>query len=126
MEWFGRWPSFHDAEIVSLELKREGESVLKISKFYAGPEPGHSSKSVDTQDAILTFVLEEITGLELYDFNHQNVIFGLTIERAEGDAYKITLDGCYGLQGHVIAKRVRVAFEKRIPPGSVYDPQNHA
>ena len=22
VEWFGRWPSFHDAEIVSLELNR--------------------------------------------------------------------------------------------------------
>ena len=31
--WFGRWPSFHDGEIVSLSLNREVASVLKIHVF---------------------------------------------------------------------------------------------
>jgi hypothetical protein len=33
--WFGSWPSFHDAEVVSLLLDREGESVLKVHYFRA-------------------------------------------------------------------------------------------
>jgi Immunity protein 50 len=112
-EWFGRWPCFHDAEIVSLELNRAGESLLKVCKFYAGPEPGHSSNSIDTQNAIVTFGMKEITGMELYDFNHQNVISGLSSEQAD-DGYKIDLEGCYGLQGHIIAKRIRVSIEPAV------------
>lgn len=28
--WFGEWPSFHDAEVVSLLLMLKGESVLRF------------------------------------------------------------------------------------------------
>lgn len=28
--WFGCWPSFHDAEIISLHLNRNGNSFLRV------------------------------------------------------------------------------------------------
>jgi hypothetical protein len=30
IQWFGQWPSFHDAEILELHLNRTGESWIKI------------------------------------------------------------------------------------------------
>jgi len=29
-DWFGYWPDFHDAEIVSLHLNRQGISFLRV------------------------------------------------------------------------------------------------
>jgi hypothetical protein len=29
-EWFGHWPSLHDAEVISLHLNRRGSSALAL------------------------------------------------------------------------------------------------
>ena len=29
-DWFGRWPHFHDAEVLSPHLNRTGSSVLTV------------------------------------------------------------------------------------------------
>ncbi|MBI1792171.1 MAG: hypothetical protein HYR60_32000 [Acidobacteria bacterium] len=31
--WFGYWPSFHDAEVLDLELHRTGQSTIRIHAF---------------------------------------------------------------------------------------------
>jgi hypothetical protein len=28
---FGRWPTFHDAEVISIQLNRDGPSLIRIS-----------------------------------------------------------------------------------------------
>ena len=55
--WFGSWPSFHDAEIVSLSLQRSGSSLLRICPYF--PE----------KPATVEFILEEEMDLELRDFS---------------------------------------------------------
>lgn len=100
IEWFGHWPDFHDAEVVSLVLIRSGESLLRIYPYFP------------TKPAMVDFILEEVTDLELYDFSVQNVISSLSVERRTDQtgeaATRITLAPCYGLQGWIDAKRVRV------------------
>lgn len=98
--WFGAWPSFHDAEIISLALARRGESVLRVY-------PYHPAKP-----ATVNFVLEDVTDVELQDFSSQNVIFDLRVETAidqNGDkAFRLTLYPCYGLAGRIDAKSIRI------------------
>lgn len=111
LDWFGAWPSFHDAEIVSLELNRVGTSTLKVHAF-----------SSRTKHAIVSFLLYDIVTIHLDDFNHQNVIFDLEIlRRPEG--YEILLAPCYGLSGSIVAKQIQVTLEPGIPEGSVYAAQ---
>jgi len=57
MRWFGGWPSFHDAEVISLMMARTGESVLRVYPYY--PD----------KPAIVDFIFEEITDVELADFS---------------------------------------------------------
>jgi hypothetical protein len=33
VKWFGYWPSFHDAEVLDLELHRTGGSTVRIHTF---------------------------------------------------------------------------------------------
>lgn len=109
VRWFGAWPSFHDAEIISLHLARTGESVLRIYPYY--PD---NPASVD-------FVLEGVSDLELADFSAQNVIFALDMEavvdQTKERAIRLTLSPCYGLAGRIDAKRVRV----KLVPGKSSD-----
>ena len=110
IRWFdGEWPCFHDAEIMSLTLSRNGESLLRVYP-YSPAKP-----------ATVEFYLDEVSDLELADFSHQNVISGLTVEsvidQSKQSAIRIQLGGCYGLSGWIEAKKVRV----RLLPGKSSD-----
>lgn len=108
-EWYGGWPSFHDAEVISVLLARKGQSVIRIYPYYPA------------KPATVDFILEEVTDLELADFSHQNVIFGLEIEMTDdqnGDeVYRISLSPCYGVSGRIDAKSMRV----QLTPGKSAD-----
>ena len=99
-QWFGSWPNFHDAEVISLSLARKGQSVLRVYPYYP-----HKPATVD-------FILENVTDIELQDFSGQNVIMYLRIETAtdqNGDkVYRLVLGPCYGLAGKIDAKSLRV------------------
>jgi hypothetical protein len=69
-EWFGGWPSFHDAEIISLSLVRTGPSLLRVYPY------------TPQKPATVDFVFDNVTDVELSDFSSQNVISGLYIEKA--------------------------------------------
>lgn len=100
IQWFGGWPSFHDAEIISLQLARTGESVLRVYPYYPA------------KPAMVDFILVAVSDLELADFSGQNVIFSLDVEvvtdQTKEKAIRLILAPCYGLAGWIDAKQVRV------------------
>ena len=99
-EWFGRWPSFHDAEIVSIRLARSGPSTIQVYPY--SPE----------RPATVEFVLDEITDLKLEDFSQQNVIGGLSVGPAlmpDGqDGFRLRIFSLFGIGGHIDARRIRM------------------
>lgn len=74
--------------------------------------------------AVVTFVLEEITDLQIEGFARQNVIDELCLTRVTPgssvsrhdlqteslDVFEILLEHCYGLSGYIRARRVSVSF----------------
>ncbi len=123
--WFGRWPSFHDAEIVSLCLNREAESILKIHVFNTSSELTKSGHYKTGKHAIVVFSLTNILAMELSDFNHQNVISELILSRTT-DGFLIELGCCYGLCGSIRAESIRVEVNPGMPTGNVYAPTVNA
>ena len=93
---YGTTPSFHDAEIISLNLCRTGLSTLTLQPF-----PPNDPNLVH-------FDLD----LEIADFSSQNVISSLLVERRSGTDSKavlrITLGPCYGLCGWIEAESFSV------------------
>lgn len=112
--WFGRWPSFHDAEILSVELNRAGTSRVRIHTWNMTTDVNASGGYKIDRHCIVLFLLEQISDLELADFSGQNVIFGLEIEKRE-TGYRLELSPCYGLAGYLVAKSIRVEYEPGIP-----------
>ena len=107
--WFGCWPSFHDAEIVSLSLNREGVSTLQLHTWRLTEKVDERGYYVQEKQVLVSLRMEGILGLSLLDFNHQNVIFGLSLSRIE-DGVEIVLDPCYGLSGTITARKLSVDF----------------
>lgn len=110
-QWFGSWPDFHDAEVISLSLARKGQSVLRVYPYYPH------------KPAVVDFIFENVTDIELQDFSGQNVIMSLGIETAtdqNGDkVYRLVLGPCYGLAGRIDAKSLRVELSPGKSPDGV-------
>jgi hypothetical protein len=97
-DWFGYWPSFHDAEVISVHLNRAGSSSLVLHDAW---EP--------TKHVVITFLLYEILESTLEGFNHQNVLFGLELVRKDS-GFELTLDSSFGLGGRIVAQRVEISL----------------
>jgi hypothetical protein len=110
--WFGHWPSFHDAEIVSLHLNRSGSSSLRVHTWETTKDVDEKGYFVLAKHVVVEFLMETVSDLNLAGFNHQNVIFGLGIEKADS-RFRLSLDDCYGLAGYIDAEQLSL----RIVPG---------
>jgi hypothetical protein len=110
-QWFGTWPSFHDAEVISVFLARAGQSVLRVYPYY--PQ----------KPATVDFIFEDVTNVELADFSGQNVIFGLEVTTATNQhgqmVYRLMLEPCYGISGRIDAKSLRVELHPGQSPDGV-------
>ena len=95
---FGGWPSFHDAEVAHIHLRREGTSAIGI---------------VHVNSTAVEILLDGVTDLELTDFSHQNVIFGLDLQHTE-TGWRLSLHPCFGISGWIETESIRF----QIAPGS--------
>ncbi|WP_245308766.1 Imm50 family immunity protein [Aurantimonas sp. 22II-16-19i] len=131
LQWFGQVPSFHDAEVLSLELRRKEPSVLRLHGWINTVR--HDGSHVLDRQAVVSFILGEVMDLQLDGFSHQNVIYSLTlrraIDRAERrgslsvnplpDDVEIEIEPCYGLGGFIRARAVTIAFVPGTPESRV-------
>ena len=115
-DWFGYWPTFHDAEIVSLHLNRRSPSSLLVHRGEPTGKVDERGFYVLGKHVVVEFVFEDIIDLNLGDFSHQNVISSLHIEKKD-EGFIFTLAQCYGLAGTIDAKKVSI----RLNPGRPLD-----
>jgi hypothetical protein len=116
---FGRWPSFHDAEVVRLSLERTADFVagpaceIDVHVFEMTPELDEQNHYVLRHHTLVTFRLEGLGESELGGFNNQNVLADLHIgalDRPPGDAlkYELVLDPSYGVSARFACESVTV------------------
>src|SRR5215213_7267846 len=82
---FGRWPSFHDAEVLRLTLDR-GEDYSHGPNLQALIHVYEMTSQVDERNmyvlknhVIVTFRFFEVVEVRLEGFNQQNVLWDLSI-----------------------------------------------
>lgn len=117
--WFGFWPTFHDGEVLSLHLNRAGPSRVRIHTWERTNELDSRGYYISRKHVIVTFVLEDVSELELNGFSCQNVLSELLLTK-DPSGYKLELGPCYGMYGTITAGSIRVELEPGIPPNTVY------
>jgi len=115
VRWFGRWPSFHDAEILQIDLQRNGRSSVRLHAFRMTKAVDASGHFVLDLHAVVTFWLEGVSDLELADFSGLNVIFGLALEPIP-TGFRLALSPCFGIAGYIEAAKVSISLEPGKPP----------
>ncbi len=91
--WLGSWPGFHDGEVRSVHLNREGPSRIRVG----------------TKRAVVTFVLGGVSELTLEGFNGRNALSALTLTK-NSKGYTLELWPSHGISGTITARSVRVEF----------------
>jgi uncharacterized protein (DUF433 family) len=117
--WFGYFPSFHDAEVVSISLDRTGASRTAIHTFQRTNETDERGHYVCRKHVVVTFVLERIRDLSLEGFNSQNVLNGISLARGSG-YYELVLEETYGVAGKLRADVMRIELDPGKPSESIY------
>jgi hypothetical protein len=110
VEWFGQWPTFHDAEVLEVHLSRGGESWIRIRTWLMSERVDSRGYYFREKEATVTFRLARILDLELADFSSQNVIGSLEVVQTPA-SIRLALWPIYGLGGYLEAERVAVEVE---------------
>lgn len=108
-EVFGRWPSFHDSEVVEIILSRDKYSSeygptlrAALYVFDMTSEIDEKGYYVLKNKSIVWIQFLEVVELSLDDFNYQNVLWGLTIIDVSGDQlervkFEVSFDSSFGI-----------------------------
>ncbi len=111
----GHWPSFHDAEIISVSAQRHlpvatggttVELVVHVRKYESRGQGTAHYEQVLVKGVLASFLCRQVAGLELSEFNHQNVINSLSVRPepsadAPGSPLVLTIEPIWGLGGTV-------------------------
>src|SRR5689334_12420557 len=94
---FGRWPSFHDAEIISIFLTREGvdsPSVeLKIHVFEMTREVDNRGYYLLKNHTTVMLRFKDISeDIQIASFNHQNSIASLEFNQTEATPARLRVE----------------------------------
>jgi hypothetical protein len=113
--WFGYWPDFHDAEVVSVFLKRVGVSTVVIHTWditkYVDKRDG---KVVPDKSILVELRFETITDLCLEDFSVQNVLGDLKLRKTP-TGFRMELHPLFGIGGYIEAQAIRIELIPGFP-----------
>jgi hypothetical protein len=111
VEWFGYSPNFHDAEVVSIDLRRPPEpSIVRVHVWRTNSDLTADGTYRQDRHAHAVFNMLGVTALRLQGWNHQNVLSGLWVER-DGEAFVLHLPEIYGVDGEIRADKISVALQ---------------
>lgn len=121
LAYFGFTPSFHDAEILQLDLNRDRPSIISVQTWKA--DPGEPSQ--------VEITIGEIIDLQLDGFSIQNVVGDISfrvpapVREARKNLYtpsdrpaeevEIGLGPCYGVEGFIRCLDVSFAVRPSLP-----------
>ncbi len=114
VEWFGRVPRFHDANLLEITLASRGPSVLRIHTWETTNKVDDRGYYILDKHVIVTITLNSVTDIALVDFDLPGIIFDFEVTSREG-AYEIEWSGSYGVNGRLRAKRMHIDLQPGKP-----------
>jgi hypothetical protein len=124
----GYWPSFHDAEVVSVSAQRglpvtvgiaTVELAVHVRSYESRGEGTAQYEQVLVKSVLANFLCKQVADLELSEFNHQNVINSLSVQvepsnEAPESPLVLTIEPIWGLGGTVRCATVELSSVKEL------------
>lgn len=100
VEYFGYFPTFHDAEVVTVKMDRQGPNIEIILK------------DINTKNqscfCLITLEFKNIVDVNLRDFNHQNVLSSIKFQKEKNCIHSL-INTNFGLYGFIRSKNVIIS-----------------
>ena len=110
-DWFGVFPTFHDAYINELNMNVDGTGEMVLRGFRVTSEVDEHGKYVLDKHFKATFTFERLATVVLDEFAPgRGILFGLEI-REHKSGLEIELSPTYGVGGRISMERLRIDFE---------------
>lgn len=104
IDFFGYFPSFHDFEILHVSMDISGPEIHMVIYAFEMSKEVKDRKYVHEKNCRIRFKFSNILGMELKDFNNQNVLSELSFKK-EKEGIKTSIKSSYGLNGTIISSR---------------------
>lgn len=117
VEALGFWPSFHDAEVISISASRSGDgypasSSARLSvnvRYYKEIGQGTVDyEKVCFQGLLIEFLFHDLHSFSVEDFNHQNVIDSIEFSSKDEQLIEVNVSSIFGFGGVLRCARVEV------------------
>jgi len=116
---FGRWPSFHDAEVVRCVLERAdpdgaGPSIFTdVHVYEMTGDAGADGACVLKNHTLVSFRFAGVAEVALDGFNHQNVLRALAIvdirdRQMERFNYEVKFSSSFGMGARFLCRDVTI------------------
>ncbi|MBI1177986.1 hypothetical protein GC207_11185 [bacterium] len=122
---FGQWPTFHDAEVCEIHLRRGDINrdptqwlfpllTARLRLWELTDQTGADGLLVTRNHRVVTMQFEDLDeDLEMNGFNHQNSLDRLSIERvklidSDSFVFKVRFAGSFGLEAQFSCCRIKV------------------
>lgn len=110
----GCWPSFHDAEVLRVQMVRDRVTrrtppslLLELDAADDEFQVGSDGEPIPRRLAVVTLLFRDVADVLLADFGFQNVIGELRLAR-DGERIAVALEPCFGLEGRFTCAMVEV------------------
>jgi hypothetical protein len=110
--WFGHWPSFRNAEVLSVVINPDAVSILRIHTWNVSARADRRGHFAREREAIVGFEFEGIKSLRLHgeDAKRQDLVHGNGIERTE-HGHRFEFAPSIGLAGELTVEQIAVHVE---------------
>lgn len=116
---FGYWPSFHDAEVVKLELVRvtpfgEGPDLLAdVHTFEITKDVGPDGYLILRHPVLVSFRFRGVDQVEIEGWNNQNALMGLHIQdigsrQLDVPKFEVRFDSSWGVAAEFSCRSVEI------------------
>jgi hypothetical protein len=120
---FGEWPSFHDAEVLSIRLDRGGPPRLEadIHTWEMTSEVTADGSYARGKHTRVGLLFEGIDEVELDGFNEQNVLFALTLtdiseRQLETATWQVAFESSFGVSVRFLCETIAVVRAEPFDP----------
>jgi hypothetical protein len=116
---FGRWPAFRDAEVLALRLDRGPDErrlpslELDVHLWERTDETDAQGFRIRRKHTLAALRCEDVQELELFGFNHRNVLTDLRLDDLSelhdpAIRWGVTLRSSFGVGGSFVCRRIGV------------------
>lgn len=116
IEWFGREPKFHDAEVLDIRLMQNAASSIRLLAWNNTDFVDEDGYFLTEKHAIVDIVFQAVDLIELSNFGdgHKGIVFSLEFTGST-QRTEVSWTSSVGVEGRIVGRGVSISVSPHQP-----------